>query len=138
MPKSSLSIVTRRFDVILGDEARLVGSLVFEAARGRQASRFEYADEWRAAPGAVALAPEMPLGGQTFYHRKPDDRFGSAFAGAFADTMPDAWGRGLVALEHRRRRSGAEITDVDHLEGIDDALLQRPQQPSAEGNAVPA
>ena len=115
--------ITEKLDVCLGEKATLVGHIFYSAQGNRETTRFSYAESWLQHPNAIALSPSLPLSPQSYFHRKdPSDRHSSAFSGVFADALPDAWGRAIIALERKRRASGRPTIDLDYLAGVDDPL----------------
>lgn len=114
-----MSKTTRRVRVAFGARLRPVGELVFEADGRRQTGMFRYADEWRVAPEAFALAPAMPLSASPFHASASRDRPRSALAGPFADGAPDSWGRGLL-----RKALPGPLTELDYLLAVDDETRQ--------------
>ena len=64
----------RTIQVYLGDEARRVGTLHFDAVGSRQHSAFAYEDSWLKAADRFALAPGLSLVAGPQYHRKGMDR----------------------------------------------------------------
>jgi serine/threonine-protein kinase HipA len=115
-------------DVFLGETARQVGILRFEAQGARQSAGFEYHPDWLAAPDRFALEPGLPLVAGMQFH--PQTRDGPLFHGAIADTEPDGWGRRVILRDHGRRRqkaraAGADIEShplnhLDYLLAVDD------------------
>lgn len=111
------------------------GRLWSHRRRGTESQTFTYAADYLAARGAYALDPSLPLvGGQ---HQTPPGR---PIFGAFADSAPDRWGRGLIARGERRRvrREGGaprNFGEVDYLLGVRDDLRQgavRFREPGSE------
>jgi len=100
------------------------GRLWSHRRRGTESQTFTYAADYLAARGAYALEPGLPLvGGQ---QQTPPGR---PIFGAFADSAPDRWGRGLIARGERRRvrREGGaprSFGEVDYLLGVRDDLRQ--------------
>lgn len=80
----------RVLDVFLGETARQVGTLRFEAQGARQSAGFEYHPDWLAAEDRFALEPGLPLVSGMQFHQQARD--GSLFHGAIADTEPMAGG----------------------------------------------
>lgn len=119
----------RVLDVFLGEGARRVGTLRFEARGARQNAGFEYHPDWLAAGDRFALEPGLPLVSGMQYHRQARD--GSLFHGAIADTEPDGWGRKVILRDHakqrqRAREAGEAVEErvLDHLDfllAVDDA-----------------
>lgn len=118
----------RTIEVFLGDATRQVGILRFEAQGARQNAGFEYHPDWLAAPDRFAIEPGLPLVAGMQFH--PQQRDGSLFHGAIADTEPDGWGRKVILRDHAKRRqqsrrSGATIESgppnhLDYLLAVDD------------------
>ncbi|MGP1664560.1 MAG: HipA N-terminal domain-containing protein [Rhodanobacter sp.] len=111
----------RTIDVFLGDAARQVGTLRFEARGARQGAGFEYHPDWLAASDRFAIEPGLPLVAGMQFH--PQQRDGSLFHGAIADTEPDGWGRKVILRDHAKRRkqsrgsgTGIEPGLLDHLD----------------------
>jgi serine/threonine-protein kinase HipA len=87
------------------------GELAFTepVAGGRYQAAFRYADSYLNFPDAFALDPaNLPLSESEF----GADMLGPPL-GAFADALPDAWGRRLVAL--RGQRDGRQYHEPDML-----------------------
>ena len=100
----------RTLDVFLGETARQVGTLRFEAQGARQIAGFEYHPDWLAAGERFALEPGLPLVSGMQYHRQA--REGSLFHGAIADTEPDGWGRKVILRDHAKQRQQARERDA--------------------------
>lgn len=87
----------------------LVGTLA-DAGYGKVA--FEYADEWMEK--GFAISPfSLPLEKRVFISDKP--YFGGLF-GAFADSLPDAWGN--ILLNRMLKKNGLhpeEITEMEQM-----------------------
>lgn len=80
----------------------------------RPTVEFQYAPSWFARRGAFEIDPDLPIttrGG-------PFQRGNSLF-GAFRDSAPDDWGRGLLARTLRR-----SLGEADYLFGVSDATRQ--------------
>lgn len=97
----------RAISVSLGDSARPVGTLRFEAQGARQSAAFEYHSGWLAAPDRFALEPGLPLVAGMQFHQQA--REGSIFHGAIADTVPDGWGRRVILHDHAKQRQRARL-----------------------------
>ena len=118
----------RTIQVLVGDEAHLVGTLHYDMRGTRESAAFTYADEWLAAKDGFALEPGLPLVAGPQFHRKVAQ--GSIFHAAFADTEPDGWGRRIIQRDHAKRRQAdrkagkpvvtAPLTAMDFLLAVDD------------------
>ena len=118
----------RTIQVYLGDEARRVGTLHFDAVGSRQHSAFAYEDSWLKAADRFALAPGLSLVAGPQYHRKARD--GSVFHAALADTEPDGWAKRVILRDHAKRRQEARraglepettpLNALDFLLAVDD------------------
>lgn len=121
--------MTRTITVFLGDAARQIGTLRFNAQGARQNAGFEYHPAWLAADDAFAIEPNLPLVAGMQFHRQVRD--GSVFPGSIADTEPDGWGRRVILRDHAKqrdaaRRAGAAVdagalNHLDFLLAVDDA-----------------
>ncbi len=119
----------RVLDVFLGETARRVGTLRFEAQGARQSAGFEYHPDWLAAEDRFALEPGLPLVSGMQYHQRARD--GSLFHGAIADTEPDGWGRKIILRDHAKQRQRAReggaavethaLNHLDFLLAVDDS-----------------
>lgn len=119
----------RTIQVLIGDEARQVGTLHYDVRGARESAAFIYADEWLAADDKFALEPGLPLVAGPQFHRKVAQ--GSIFHAAFADTEPDGWGRRVIQRDHAKRRQSdrkagkavdsAPLNAMDFLLAVDDA-----------------
>lgn len=98
----------RTIGVFLGEGARPVGTLRFEAQGARQSAGFEYHQDWLAAPDRFALEPGLPLVSGMQFHQQLRD--GSLFHGAVADTEPDGWGRRVILRDHAKQRQRARLS----------------------------
>ena len=115
--------------MFLGDTARQVGTLRFEAQGARQNAGFEYHPDWLAAPDRFALEPGLPLVTGMQFH--PQTREGSLFHGAIADTEPDGWGKRVILRDHGKQRDQARryggsvgaraLNHLDFLLAVDDS-----------------
>jgi serine/threonine-protein kinase HipA len=119
----------RTIRVALGDNARGVGALRFDAQGSRESAAFEYSTEWLAAADRFAVDPLLPLVAGPQFHRR--ERGGPVFHGAIADTEPDGWARRVILRDHAKRRQQARragakadsrpLTALDFLLAVDDA-----------------
>jgi len=118
----------RTIQVLLGDEARLVGTLHYDVRGARESAAFVYADGWLAADDKFPLEPGLPLVAGPQYHKKVAQ--GSLFHAAFADTEPDGWGRRVIQRDHAKRRQAdrqagkpvvtTPLNAMDYLLAVDD------------------
>jgi serine/threonine-protein kinase HipA len=119
----------RTIRVALGENARHLGALRFDAQGSRESAAFEYAAEWLRTADGFAIDPGLPLvAGLQFHRREPG---GSVFHGAIADTEPDGWARRVILRDHARRRQEARragsdvesrpLNALDFLLAVDDA-----------------
>ena len=140
----------RTIAVFIGEAARQVGTLRFDAQGARQSAAFEYHVSWLASDDAFAIEPNLPLvAGMQFHKKNTGD---SLFHGAIADTEPDGWGHRLILRDHAKRRqetkgeavasAPAPLNPLDFLLEVDDlsrvgalrlqdenGMFQRAQEP---------
>jgi serine/threonine-protein kinase HipA len=120
----------RTIGIALGENARSLGTLRFDAQGSRENAAFAYDDAaWLASPDRFAIDPSLPLVAGPQFHRK--GRLGSVFHGAIADTEPDGWARRVILRDHAKRRRAARHADgggdtgalnaLDFLLAVDDA-----------------
>ena len=119
----------RTIGIALGDNARGLGTLRFDAQGARENAAFAYDAEWLAAADGFALEPGLPLVAGPQFHRK--GRLGSVFQGAIADTEPDGWARRVILRDHAKQRQEARraggggeagaLNALDFLLAVDDA-----------------
>ncbi len=117
----------RTIDVLLGGEARPVGTLRYDAQGGRESAAFEYAPEWISS--GYPLAPELRLLVGPQFHRRT--RLDSPFHDPIADTEPDGWGKTVILRDHAKQRQAARaigagsasaaLTSLDYLLAVDDS-----------------
>ena len=98
------------------------GELFCELRGGRETATFRYSDQWMAC--GYDLSPDMPLGPGTFFS---SNGFGNLRA--FADAMPDRWGRNLLKRDESRRAAADRSTprtlfESDYLVGVADVSRQ--------------
>jgi serine/threonine-protein kinase HipA len=119
----------RTIRVFVGDQARRVGTLHYDAVGSRERAAFVYDDAWLGLAERFALEPALPLvAGPQFHRRFPN---GSVFHGAFADAEPDGWARRVILRDHAKRRQAGRRTGreaetvplraIDFLLAVDDA-----------------
>jgi len=92
--------VTGDIEVFVADGERniLAGRLYPHLRRGSESASFIYDDKYLASPGAYQLDPALPLVTGTL-----QTPVGRALFGAFADSLPDRWGRTLIQRAERAR-----------------------------------
>ena len=96
----------RTLDIAIGEKARRLGTLRFDAQGSRESCAFTYDEaDWLAAPDRFAIGPDLPLITGPQFHRKSGQ--GSVFQGAIADTEPDGWARRVILRDHAKRRGEA-------------------------------
>ena len=133
--------------VVVGDRSVLAGQMSSRRIEGAESASFAYDDGYLERPGAYALDPALPLvaGSQ----QAP---VGRVLFGAFADSLPDRWGRMLVRGAGRARAEAAvtvpdPISELDLLLGVRDDLREgalrfrlgdQPPFLAAEDSAPPA
>ncbi|MDR1712850.1 MAG: type II toxin-antitoxin system HipA family toxin [Coriobacteriales bacterium] len=78
--------------------------------------QFTYDQDYLADARAFALSPDLPLLRDVFRDRAHDREM----LGAFADAMPDKWGRRLI----ERRYAQTQLHDVDYLLNVPDFTRQ--------------
>ncbi len=113
--------------VCIGEEAHVVGTLYFDAQRGKETAAFAYDPAWLAAPDAFPIEPQLQLAeGPQFPAHLGD---GSPFHGAIADTEPDGWGQRVIRRDHAKQREAARkarkaepppLSRLDYLLAVDD------------------
>ena len=119
----------RTIHVALGENARDLGTLRFDAQGARENAVFDYDAAWLGAADRFVIDPGLPLVAGPQFHRK--ERGGSVFHGAIADTEPDGWARRVILRDHAKRRQGARragadvqsrpLNALDFLLAVDDA-----------------
>ena len=110
--------------VAVGDKNLLAGRTYPHRRRGVESASFVYNDRYLADPDAYALDPGLPLVTGTL--QTPVRR---ALFGAFADSLPDRWGRTLTQRAERARAKAVataprSMSEVGLLLGVRDDLRQ--------------
>jgi serine/threonine-protein kinase HipA len=110
--------------VAVGERNVLAGRMYPHHRRGVESASFVYNDRYLADPDAYALDPALPLVTGTL-----QTSVGRALFGAFADSLPDRWGRTLIQRAERARAKAAAVgprsmSEVDLLLGVRDDLRQ--------------
>ena len=110
--------------VAVGERNVLAGRLYPHSRRGTESASFVYNDRYLADPGAYALDPGLPPVTGTL-----QTPVGRALFGAFADSLPDRWGRTLIQrTEQARAKASASaprsMSEAGLLLGVRDDLRQ--------------
>jgi serine/threonine-protein kinase HipA len=107
--------------VFLGDDARMVGMIRYNAEGARESAAFEYDVSWLSAPDRFSIDPALQLVPGAQFHKKARD--GSLFHSAIADTEPDGWSRRVILRDHakrmqeaRRARTEVDSRPLNHLD----------------------
>lgn len=118
----------RTIEVHLGDAARSVGTLHYDAVGARERSAFSYLDSWLNAPDAFPLEPGLPLVSGPQFRGKASA--GSVFHAVISDTEPDGWAKRVILRDHAKQRqemrragqspAAAPLNAVDFLLAVDD------------------
>jgi len=119
----------RAIKVFLGEQARVIGAIRYDAQGAKENAAFEYDTTWLAHAQRFAIDPALSLVGGAQFHRKTRD--GSVFHAAIADTEPDGWARRVIVRDHAKRRAEARragsqvdtepLNALDFLLAVDDA-----------------
>lgn len=100
-------------------EAKLIGVLSAQQAKGKKAFSFEYSDDWIQSTEQILLDPDIGwYKGQQYSNAKEN-------FGIFFDSMPDTWGRTLMKRRSAQKakedgKSAANLYDIDFLLGVYD------------------
>jgi serine/threonine-protein kinase HipA len=110
--------------VTVGQRTLLAGQMYAHSRRGVESTSFVYDSRYLASPLAYALDPALPLVAGTL-----QTPAGRRLFGAFADSLPDRWGRTLIQRAERVRARDAgtaprSISEVDLLLGVRDDLRE--------------
>jgi serine/threonine-protein kinase HipA len=110
--------------VAVGERNVQAGRLYPHRRRGVESASFVYSDRYIADPDAYALDPALPLVTGTL-----QTPVGRPLFGAFADSLPDRWGRTLIQRAERARASASataprSMSESDLLLGVRDDLRQ--------------
>ena len=74
--------------ISLDGETCRVGTLLRQAARGRESVTFQSHEDWLAHPARFSLEPGLGVGKGMFHPGESREMFGS-----IGDSAPDTWGR---------------------------------------------
>lgn len=119
----ALSNTKQQVDVCIGQAGVVAGQLTYAKQGQREHTIFAYDNAWLVSTRRFKVSPELEL---TPDHqvRKAPSKHDSVFHFAFADIVPDAWGRRVTARDHARRRKEnatlAPLTEMDYLLAVDD------------------
>src|ERR1700722_4326928 len=107
-----------------GETNILAGRMYPHFRRGSESASFIYDDQYLANPRAYQLDPGLPLVSGTL-----QTPVGRALFGAFADSLPDRWGRTLIQRAERARPQAAAtaprvMSEIDLLLGVRDDLRE--------------
>ena len=96
-----------------------IGNLFPPADRVDLAPSFEYTQQWRNAPKAIPIDPQLPL-----YAGEQHSADGLGF-GVFSDCAPDRWGRVLMERREanaaeKEKRPMAKMNDLFYMLGVND------------------
>jgi serine/threonine-protein kinase HipA len=113
--------MTRTIDVLVGDQAALVGRLYYNKRGSRESSALEYDDSWLGNEIRFPIDPAARLVRGPQYPPRTVD---SIFHSAIADTEPDGWAKNVIARDHAKRRERGEdlepLTALGYLLAVDD------------------
>lgn len=107
----------------IGQAGLPLGSLVYVRQGRRENCAFAYDVAWLTHPERFNVSADLQLVAGHQPH-KAASAHDSVFHGAIADTMPDAWGRRVIARDHAKRRRAdpqlPALTELDYLLAVDD------------------
>ena len=113
----------QQVQLCIGKAGLPLGSFVYARQGRREHYAFAYDEAWLANSACFNVSADLQLmpGHQSHKPVSPQD---SVFHGAIADTVPDAWGRRVIARDHATRRRAdpqlPAITELDYLLAVDD------------------
>ena len=107
-----------------GERNILAGRMYPHFRRGSESASFIYDGHYLANPRAYQLDPGLPLVSGTL-----QTQVGRVLFGAFADSLPDRWGRTLIQRAERARAQAAamaprSMSEIDLLLGVRDDLRE--------------
>ncbi|WP_445657592.1 type II toxin-antitoxin system HipA family toxin [Achromobacter sp. NCFB-sbj8-Ac1-l] len=120
---ATIAPIRRHVQLCIGTAGLPLGSLVYVQQGRRENCAFAYDETWLASPARFNVSADLQLvhGHQPHKAASPHD---SVFHGALADTVPDAWGRRVIARDHAKRRRAdpklPALTELDYLLAVDD------------------
>ena len=106
----------------IGNAGTLVGELIYVKQGARENTAFAYAPAWLDRSERFTVSPELELT-PDYQRRRAPTRLDSVFHFALADTVPDAWGRRVIARDHAKRRLAENLpplSEMDNLLAMDD------------------
>jgi serine/threonine-protein kinase HipA len=121
--KATVAPIRRQVQLCIGKAGMPVGALVYVRQGRRENSAIVYDEAWLTNPARFNVSADLQLvlGYQSHKAASPHD---SVFHGAIADTVPDAWGRRVIARDHAKRRKDdprlPALTEMDYLLAVDD------------------
>nr|WP_314624262.1 HipA N-terminal domain-containing protein [uncultured Noviherbaspirillum sp.] len=121
MNRESVNI-RRVVRVGLGNAGTPVGELTYVKQGARENTSFAYDRGWLASPDRFAVSPDLELT-PDHQRRRAAGPQEAVYHHALADTMPDAWGRRVIARDHAKRRAAEQLpplTEMDYLLAVDD------------------
>jgi serine/threonine-protein kinase HipA len=119
----AVTAIRQQVQVCIGNVGTSVGSLIYVKQGRRENTTFAYDESWLANQIRFNVSADLQL--TTGYQvRKAASAHDSVFHFAIADTVPDAWGRRVIARDHaKRRRDNPTLTplsELDYLLAVDD------------------
>ena len=121
--RAAVTSIRRQVQLCIGKAGMSVGSLVYARQGQRENTTVAYDEAWLASPQGFNISADLQFvpGYQLHKATLPVD---SVFHGAIADTVPDAWGRRVIARDHAKRRRNephlSALTEMDYLLAVDD------------------
>jgi serine/threonine-protein kinase HipA len=113
----------RQVQLCIGKASLPVGSLIYVRQGQREHCAFAYDAAWLKNPTCFNVSADLQLM-SGYQSHKAASSHDSVFHGAIADTVPDAWGRRIVARDHAKRRRAdpqlPALTELDYLLAVDD------------------
>jgi serine/threonine-protein kinase HipA len=104
----------------VANEPLRVGRLWARDKQGMETATFMYDASWLKRPGAVSLAPSLPLTAGTF-------QSSTGLFAPFSDAAPDRWGKKLMRHHERDRAASMgtkprKLLDADFLLAVNDEI----------------
>lgn len=130
----------QQVQVCIGKAGMPLGSLVYMQHGRRENCAFAYDETWLNSPAHFNVSTDLQLV-PGYQPHKAASVHDSVFHGAIADTVPDAWGRRVIARDHAKRRKNdprlSALTELDYLLAVDDFSrvgALRLRDPNGNGN----